>query len=65
MTQAGKSMPLDASPHEDGNVFLEGGVCTVLGKEAAGMARIAGRRLYKTHFATCPMAKDFQRGRGA
>lgn len=61
-TVAGKSMPLDAEPHPDGNITLGhigGEECAIVvtGAERAAV-QIEGRPLYRSHFATCPNADE-------
>ena len=60
-TLAGKSMPLDAEPHPQGNVALDetGEVATVLGKGSA--EKFAQLPRYRSHFATCPHAASHRR----
>ena len=61
-TTTGKSMPIDASPSERGDIqigVVNGEVvAVVLGPESAAEAREAGRVLYVSHFATCPSAAE-------
>jgi hypothetical protein len=62
-TEAGKAMPLDALPHPEGNILLDKstGRCRVQsGRDAA--AEGAGPR-YRSHFATCPQARNWRRPR--
>jgi hypothetical protein len=55
---SGKAIPLDAVPTEDGNIHLDDG------KAAVVKERQPGELLYKSHFATCPYAKNFRKERG-
>ncbi len=55
-TAAGKLMPLDADPDENGNVVRLGKVVGVLGKPQAAAARRGGTELWMPHVATCPHA---------
>lgn len=55
-TTTGKSMPLDADPHEDGNVVLMPAGAMVLTKELAEQGKKIGSTRYRSHFATCPNA---------
>lgn len=58
-TAAGKSVPLDAKPVENGNYFLDdGGIARVIGK---GQFTLVARELYLSHFATCPDAQRFRK----
>lgn len=54
VTVTGKTMPVDPTPAEDGNLWL------VKGKGDAPVALKAGDHVqperYKSHFATCPNA---------
>ncbi len=60
-TAAGKSMPLDAEPTEDGNVVLVNGLAVVLGaKGAQGVAAVGATR-YTTHWATCKEAAAWRK----
>lgn len=66
-TTDGESMPVDAEPHERGNVLLtrQGGKLKagVLGPGKAAGARAAGYKLHRSHFATCPHANVHRRAR--
>lgn len=62
VTEAGKSMPIDATPDPDGIVFIDRGVAKVLGPiELALLAEGAPR--WTSHFATCPNADEHRRSR--
>lgn len=63
-TRAGKAMPLDAAPTADGNVALLGtNGCEVLAGQSLAAARAEHRELYLTHYATCPQADAWRKGR--
>ena len=53
-TANGKSMPIDAQPYEDGNLALVDGMALVATEPK-------GSPLYKSHFATCPNAKQHRK----
>lgn len=55
-TIQGKRMPLDAEPHEDGNVALMPAGAMVLTKELVEQGKKIGSKRYRSHFATCPNA---------
>lgn len=57
-TAAGKAMPLDGRPADDGNIVLEDGVAHYLKK---GEAPPAGTLRWRSHFATCPQAAAHRR----
>lgn len=64
-TRGGKSMPVDAAPAPDGNIFLS--VSKATGALSAiaigpGTARPPGRNRYTSHFATCPNADEHRNG---
>jgi len=59
ITEAGKRMPLDKTPHEKGNVVMVDGACLVLSGEALALAR--KDELLISHFATCPNAQKHRR----
>jgi hypothetical protein len=68
-TEAGKRMPVDASPHPDGNVLLlppdtrdvsSTPRASVLGPLEVELATAA---LHRSHFATCPHADAWRRSR--
>jgi hypothetical protein len=62
-TVAGKAMPLDAVPAEDGNIALMPAGAMVLPKETADLGQKIGARRYKSHFATCPNAAKHRKGK--
>lgn len=67
---SGKTMPLDAEPAADGNVaLLSAGRAIVLTagelSEERQLMPPFRRKLYRSHFSTCPQAKQFRRGKGA
>jgi hypothetical protein len=53
-----KPIPLDAEPTLDGNISLEKGIAAVVADNYLGPGQ---GPLYKSHFATCPKAKDFRK----
>ena len=56
---SGKPMPLDPKPAEDGNiVFDQYGNGMVV-----GALFTAGREAFRSHFSTCPNAKQHRRAR--
>jgi hypothetical protein len=64
-TSAGKNMPVDAEPSDDGNVLLfptvdHKVIAIAMGKREATMSKAKER--YKSHFATCPSAASFRKG---
>lgn len=64
---SGKTMPVDPTPSEEGNIRLypDGETCRVLSKEGAAVARIAGEPIYLPHFKSCPQGKAWsERNRG-
>lgn len=65
-TEAGKLLPLDAEPSDNGNVryspaAVGSGRAQVLGAKAAAEARAAGEKLFLPHFVTCPDRDRFKR----
>lgn len=56
ITEGGKKMPIDSTPAPDGNLVFIG-----LGAHPVP-EKWTGER-YKSHFATCPDAKNFRRSR--
>lgn len=60
----GRAMPLDADPHPDGNVIvdLNAGAGVVLSTATLDIVRedTPDEPLYRSHFATCPHAKDWR-----
>lgn len=58
-------MPVDAEPHERGNVAIDPdtGRCDVLGRTQAAGARAAGRPLHRHHKLTCPHADRWSKPR--
>lgn len=68
-TPAGKRVPLDAFPQDEGTIALVKGnkempEATFLKKHEAEVARDAGRRLFVSHFSTCPNASLHRNRRG-
>ena len=55
----GKRMPLDATPVPAGNVAIRDGLAVVMSGPVPG----GGGRL--SHFATCPQAEKWRKGKGA
>lgn len=62
-TPKGARMPVDAQPHERGNVAVDGARCVVLGRTQAAGARAAGRPLHRHHKLTCPHADRWSKPR--
>lgn len=68
-TRAGKLMPLDPHPAEDGNVRLDRTVwadpaaVVLAGDELTEVRDRAEEPLYRPHFATCPNADRHRRRR--
>lgn len=63
-TDAGKWMPVDAEPVPTGNVLLGGGnppTARVLSGVSLQRARHAKCLLYRSHFATCPAARQHRK----
>jgi hypothetical protein len=54
-TASGKKIPLEPCPLAEGNVRLD----------ASGIARVGkvGTGQYRSHFATCPNANDWRKGK--
>ena len=61
-TASGRSTPLDAGPHPEGNLYLDGDVARVA---VAARAAPEGAPLYRSHFATCPQAARHRRPKPA
>lgn len=65
----GNRMPIDASPHPNGNLYLtkralDGQWCaSAIGQESLEAARSMGRA-YISHHATCPQAQQWRRKEG-
>lgn len=65
--ESGKPIPLDVGIVANGNLEVverrDGGdaIVRLLGRVDAELARDAGRGLRRTHFATCPNAKQHRR----
>ncbi len=66
-TRNGTPMPVNATPHERGNVLLnehQGRLYAgVLGRNTASGARAAGRTLYLSHHVDCPHADQHRKTR--
>lgn len=60
-TPKGNRMPVDAQPHAEGNVVVEGATCAVLGRNQLPGARAAGRPLHRHHRLSCPHADKWAR----
>jgi hypothetical protein len=60
-TLRGASIPLDADPHEDGNVALTPAGALMLTPEMVESGKAAGTRRYRPHFVTCPFADRFKK----
>ncbi len=64
-TASGKKMPLDIESTEDGNVLIPnpatGASARVLSKVEIAEAKAAGRKLFVSHFSSCPEAKKFRK----
>lgn len=58
VTPKNRRMPLDLEPAESGNVRVLGDVAYTLRAEELENARSQGERLYVSHFATCPNARQ-------
>lgn len=63
-TPAGKSMPLDADPHPDGNVSLTPGGALVLPADLVESGKKIGSKRYRSHFASCPGAAAHRKPKG-
>lgn len=59
-TRAGRFMPVDEQPTDNGNILRSGGHAGVLGKNQAAAARASGARLHLHHAVTCPHASKWQ-----
>lgn len=63
ITAKGKRMPVDSEPAGDGNLLVE----LVRGQLVATVdpgPDLLGRPRHKSHFATCPNAKEHRKERG-
>jgi hypothetical protein len=60
MHPSGKKNPLDAVPTETGSIERKRGnhSDTYYGRVVPMAERVEGQRLYTSHFATCPNAKQ-------
>jgi hypothetical protein len=56
MTDAGKSMPLDAAPSSTGTWVFMGGKT----RKATNEDKRLARPLYRPHWASCPAAPSFR-----
>lgn len=65
ITKAGKKMPLDADPVEDGKFYLlDEDEETPEARSVSGATLSAGVDRYTSHFASCPEASSFRGRRG-
>lgn len=60
-TSAGRHMPVDADPVENGNIVLRQAGGEVMANVLRPWLRVEGERYHKTHFATCPQAPHHRR----
>lgn len=65
-TAAGKSIPVDEDPAPDGNIVVDEGIARVLGREEMAQVKRTANELYfepryRSHFATCPQAREWRR----
>lgn len=63
LKNAGKLMPIDAAPSDDGDIVLDLGAYILTKTQDERDAMIAeGRatKFHKSHFATCPFAEEFR-----
>jgi hypothetical protein len=59
--ESGRLNPVDAEPTDNGNILIgEDGVGRVVGK---GDHATVSMPLYISHFATCPDAKHYKKGK--
>jgi len=58
---SGKRMPLDAEPDPEGLFYLERGDVTTVGPMDPTL--YPNRKRYTSHFATCPDAEDWRKGK--
>lgn len=65
VTPSGSRMPIDANPTDDGNVLVMQSRSNPDDKKAVVLARDAekprDRRLFTSHFSTCPKAAEHRR----
>lgn len=63
----GSAMPIDVEPSDIGNVSrydeLRGPQFVVLPPRKASAMRACGQQLFLSHFATCPHADSWRRGK--
>ena len=60
VTPGGRSIPLDPDPTDDGNLTLDTSSLRAVATPAR--ATTAGyRKLYRSHFTTCPHANQWRR----
>jgi hypothetical protein len=58
-TAGGKKIPVDEDPVPDGNIVVVGGMAHVLGKHDVSELAFTEPR-YKSHFVTCPQAREWR-----
>lgn len=62
VTKNGKRIPFDFEPSEAGTFYLIGGdPPQAIHKHSASPEQAQGRKLYTSHFATCPQASLHRR----
>jgi hypothetical protein len=64
-TRHGRKMPVDAEPSPNGNVELRtvgGVVLATVGDAVLSLPGMAGT-MHMSHFATCPHASEWRKGR--
>lgn len=63
-TITGKSMPIDPTPHDDGNIVIEtwrGDHPSIIVFADADAVPANEPLRYRSHFATCPFADQFRK----
>lgn len=63
VTVHGRAMPIDADPHPDGNIRLDRDGKTAHMVTRGELEQGVTGDLYRSHFATCPHAKDHRKTR--
>lgn len=58
---SGKPAPIEAAPHEKGNILIKGDQYRVATNDEIEKARAIGKPLYLNHFASCEFAKSFKK----
>lgn len=61
LTEQGKRMPVDVEPVPHGNLTLSDARPTPVATVVSKSGREPGRRLYISHFATCPKSNQHRR----